>query len=107
MGTTISPSDFTEINPSYTSGRGYYTNATEVANLLQIPAFSSATYPTLAQIGTVIKRIEGIVDDKVKRSFRPIITKDEWHNFEFTRGPSTSYYGGYVGFIQLKQMKYR
>ena len=107
MGTTISPSDFTEINPSYSNGRGFYTNATEVANLLQIPAFSSSTYPTLAQVGAIIKRVEGVVDDKVKRSFRPIITKDEYHNFEFTRGPKNHYYGGYVGFIQLKQMKVR
>ena len=107
MGTTISPSDFTEINPSYSDGRGFYTNATEVANLLQIPAFSSSTYPTLAQVGAIIKRVEGVVDDKVKRSFRPIITKDEYHNFEFTRGPKNHYYGGYVGFIQLKQMKVR
>ena len=107
MGTTISPSDFTEINPSYSNGRGFYTNATEVANLLQIPAFSSSTYPTLAQVGAIIKRVEGVVDDKVKRSFRPIITKDEYHNFEFTRGPMSQYYGGYVGFIQLKQMKVR
>ena len=99
MGTTISPSDFTEINPSYSNGRGFYTNATEVANLLQIPAFSSSTYPTLAQVGAIIKRVEGVVDDKVKRSFRPIITKDEYHNFEFTRGPMSQYYGGYVGFI--------
>jgi len=107
MGTTISPSDFTEINPSYTNGRGYYTNATEVANLLQIPPFSGTTYPTTAQVGAIIKRVEGIVDDKVKRSFRPIVTKDEYHNFEFTRGPKNMYYGGYVGFIQLKQMKVR
>lgn len=107
MGTTISPSDFTEINPSYTNGRGFYTNATEVANLLQIPPFSTTTYPTTAQVGAIIKRVEGIVDDKVKRSFRPIVTKDEYHNFEFTRGPSNHYYGGYVGFIQLKQMKVR
>ena len=107
MGTTISPSDFTEINPSYSNGRGFYTNATEVANLLQIPAFSGSTYPTLAQVGAIIKRIEGIVDDKVKRSFRPIITKNEYHNFEFTRGPFQAAYGGYVGFIQLKQMKVR
>ena len=107
MGTTISPSDFTEINPSYSNGRGFYTNATEVANLLQIPAFSSSTYPTLAQVGAIIKRVEGVVDDKVKRSFRPIITKDEYHNFEFTRGPKNHYYGGYVGFVQLKQMKVR
>ena len=107
MGTTISPSDFTEINPDYTQGRGFYTNANEVADLLQIPDFSATTYPTTAQVGAIIKRSEGIVDDKVKRSFRPIITKDEYHNFEFTRGPNAQYYGGYVGFIQLKQMKVR
>ncbi len=107
MGTTISPSDFTEINPDYTQGRGFYTNANEVADLLQIPDFSATTYPTTAQVGAIIKRTEGIVDDKVKRSFRPIITKDEYHNFEFTRGPNAQYYGGYVGFIQLKQMKVR
>lgn len=107
MGTTISPSDFTEINPSYADGRGYYTNATEVANLLQIPPFSTTTYPTLAQVGAIIKRIEGVVDEKVKRSFRPIITTDEYHNFEFTRAPNTYYYGGYVGFVQLQSMKVR
>jgi len=107
MGITISPSDFTEINPSYADGRGFYTNATEVANLLQIPAFSGSTYPTLAQIGSIIKRVEGIVDEKVKRSFRPIITKNEYHNFEFTRLPHHAYYGGYVGFVQLSQMKVR
>lgn len=107
MGTSISPSDFTEINPDYTQGRGFYTNATEVANMLQIPQFTTSTYPTLAQVGAIIKRTEGIVDDKVKRSFRPIITTDEFHNFEYTRSPSKMYYGGYVGFIQLKQMKVR
>ena len=107
MGQTISPSDFTEINPDYSQGRGFYTNATEVANLLQVPAFSSSTYPTLAQIGAIIKRVEGIVDDKVKRSYRPIITKDEYHNFEFTNLPHRAYYGGHVGFIQLGKMKVR
>lgn len=107
MGTSISPSDFTEINPDYSQGRGFYTNATEVANMLQIPAFSASTYPTLAQVGAVIKRTEGIVDDKCKRSYRPIITTDEFHNFEYTRSPTKMYYGGYVGFIQLKQMKVR
>ena len=107
MGQTISPSDFTEINPSYSDGRGFYTNATEVANLLQIPAFSVSTYPTLAQVGSIIKRVEGIVDDKVKRSYRPIITKDEYHNFEFSRLPHKAYYGGHVGFVQLAKMKVR
>ena len=107
MGQTISPSDFTEINPSYTDGRGFYTNATEVANLLQVPAFSTGTYPTLAQVGNIIKRVEGIVDDKVKRSYRPIITKDEYHNFEFSNLPHTTHYGGHVGFVQLGKMKVR
>jgi len=107
MGQTISPSDFTEINPDYSQGRGFYTNATEVANLLQVPAFSTTTYPTLAQIGSIIKRVEGIVDDKVKRSYRPIITKDEYHNFEFSHLPHKAYYGGHVGFVQLAKMKVR
>tara|TARA_R100001015_G_C4609444_1_gene164726 strand:+ start:142 stop:1446 length:1305 start_codon:yes stop_codon:yes gene_type:complete len=107
MGVTISPSDFTEINPDYSSGRGFYTNATEVANLLQVPAFTSSTFPTLAQIGSIIKRIEGMIDEKVKRSYRPIITKNEYHNFEFTQLPHHAYYGGHVGFIQLSQLKVR
>jgi len=107
MGQTISPSDFTEINPLYSDGRGHYTNATEVANLLQVPAFSASTFPTLAQVGSIIKRVEGIVDDKVKRSYRPIITKDEHHNFEFSRLPHKAYYGGHVGFVQLSKMKVR
>jgi len=107
MGTTISPSDFTEINPDYSQGRGFYTNATEVANLLQVPAFSATTFPTLAQVGSIIKRVEGIIDDKVKRSYRPIITKDEYHNFEFSHLPHKAYYGGHVGFVQLAKMKVR
>ena len=107
MGQTISPSDFTEINPDYSQGRGFYTNATEVANLLQVPAFSVSTYPTLAQVGSIIKRVEGMVDDKVKRSYRPIITKDEYHNFEFSHLPHKAYYGGHVGFVQLTKMKVR
>jgi len=107
MGITTSPSDYTEINPNYTQGRGFYTNATEVANMLQIPAFSASTYPTLAQVGNIIKRVEGIVDDKVKRSFRPILTKQEFHSFEYRNSPGYTLYGGYVGFVQLTKMKVR
>jgi len=108
MSVTVSPSDFTEINPSYSDGRGFYTNATEVANLLQVPVFTaSTTYPTLAQVGAIIKRVEGLIDDKVKRSFRPIITKNEFHDFQFKTLPMHSYYGGYVGFIQLSQLRLR
>ena len=107
MGITASPSDYTEINPNYSQGRGFYTNATEVANMLQIPQFSVSTYPTLAQVGNIIKRVEGIVDDKVKRSFRPILTKQEIHSFEFRNSPGFVLYGGYVGFVQLTKMKVR
>lgn len=108
MGLTISPSDYTSINPSYSDGRGFYTDATEVANLLQVPAFHATnTYPTLAQVGAIIKRVEGMVDEKVKRSFRPLLIKKEFHNFEYRNVPGNTLYGGYVGFIELTQMKIR
>tara|TARA_R110000868_G_scaffold27991_2_gene105319 strand:+ start:1960 stop:3081 length:1122 start_codon:yes stop_codon:yes gene_type:complete len=105
MAIASSPSDYTSINVDYSTGSGYYTDKTAVANLLQIPAFSTSTYPTQAQIGAIIKVVEGIVDEKVKRSYRPIIYKNEFHNFEFARSPMQSYYGGYVGFVQLDTLK--
>ena len=107
MGVTISPSDYTSIAPNYLTGHGYYTDHDEVASMLQVPTFTGDTYPSLAQVGAIIKRVEGIVDEKIKRSFRPIITKNEYHNFEFTRLPHHAYYGGYVGFVQLTQLKVR
>ena len=107
MPVASSPSDFTSIDPNYATGKGFYTDADSIADMLQIPAFSSLTNPTLAQVGSIIKRVEGIVDDKVKRSYRPIIYQDEVHNFQFIRHPMQSYYGGYVGFIQLDTMKLR
>ena len=108
MSITNSPSDYTAIAPSYGDGYGYYTDYKAVADLLQLPHFdSSATYPTRAMVGSIIKKIEGMVDDKVKRSFRPIITQKEFHNFEYRNNPGLTLYGGYVGFIQLKQMKVR
>ena len=105
MPVASSPSDYTSINVDYSTGNGYYTDKGSVSDLLQIPAFSSSTYPTQAQVGAIIKDIEGMVDEKVKRSFRPIIYKNEFHNFEFIRHPMQSYYGGYVGFIQLDTLK--
>lgn len=107
MPVASSPSDFTSIDPDYSAGKGFYTDADSIADMLQIPAFSTSTNPTLAQVGSIIKRVEGIVDDKVKRSYRPIIYQDEVHNFQFIRHPMQSYYGGYVGFIQLDTMKLR
>ena len=107
MPVVYSPSDYTSINTDYSTGRGYYTDQTSVADLLQVPAFSASTNPTHAQVGSIIKRVEGIIDDKVNRSFRPILNSEEFHDFQFTRHPSDSYYGGYVGFIQLRHMKVR
>jgi len=114
MSITSSPSDYdnsfhtgTGIAQSYSAGYGYYTDFKSVAHLLQVPEFASSTYPTIKQVGAIIKRIEGTVDDKLKRSYRPIITKKEIHNFEYRNNPGQTLYGGYVGFIQLKQMKVR
>ena len=75
MAIASSPSDYTAINVDYSTGSGYYTDKSAVSDLLQIPAFSTSTYPTQAQIGAIIKNIEGIVDETVKRSYRPIIYK--------------------------------
>ena len=107
MPVASSPSDYTSIAPDYANGFGFYTDVTAVADMLQIPEFTDLTNPTEAQVGAIIKRVEGMVDDKAKRSYRPIIHEQEFHNFEFTRHPMHSYYGGYVGFIQLPQMKVR
>lgn len=107
MPIASSPSDYTSINVDYTNGNGYYTDVDAVSDLLQIPAFTDLTNPTEGQVGSIIKRVEGMVDDKVGRSFRPIIWKNEFKDFEFSRHPIHSYYGGYVGFVQLSQMKVR
>tara|TARA_R110002020_G_scaffold13411_2_gene48493 strand:- start:1038 stop:2159 length:1122 start_codon:yes stop_codon:yes gene_type:complete len=107
MPVASSPSDYTTISPNYSTGFGFYTDINAVSDMLQIPAFTSATYPSAAQVGSVIKRIEGMVDEKINRSYRPIIWKNEFKDFEFSRHPIHSYYGGYVGFVQLSQMKVR
>lgn len=107
MSITSSPSDYALAGtPDYTAGIGFYTDYIQVADLLQVPRFdTTATYPTREQVGNIIKRVEGMVDDKLKRSYRPIITKKEIHNFQYTNRPGMTLYGGYVGFIQLRQMK--
>jgi len=105
MPIAFSPSDYTTINADYSTGKGYYTDEEAVADLLQIPSFSALTNPTNTQVGSIIKRVEGIIDDKINRSFRPILHNQEFHNFEFATHPSDVYYGGYVGFVQLNHMK--
>ena len=107
MPVAFSPSDYTNIDIDYSTGKGYYTDKGAVSDLLQIPAFGSGTNPTQAQVGSIIKRVEGMIDDKVGRSYRPIRHSEEFHDFHFGRHPADSYYGGYVGFVQLNHMKVR
>lgn len=107
MPVLFSPSDYTTINADYSTGQGFYTDKGAISDLLQIPAFGAGTNPTQAQVGSIIKRVEGMIDDKVKRSYRPIRHEHEIHNFNFSRNPADSYFGGYVGFVQLHHMKVR
>jgi hypothetical protein len=93
MSITNSPSDYTAINVDYATGSGFYTDKSAVANLLQVPAFTSSTYPSESQVGEIIKRVEGMIDEKVKRSYRPLLHKNEHYNFEFVNHPMQTYYG--------------
>ena len=98
-----SPSDFTNINPSYADGRGFYTTHTDVSQLLQIRAFSGDTTPNIAEVGNLIKRAEERVDDIVGHSYRPVIYHHEFHGFEaFKMGAyPVNRYKDYIGFVQL------
>ncbi len=53
------------LNVDYSQGRGFYTTHTDVSQLLQIAAFSSSTTPSIAEVGSLIKRAEERVDDIV------------------------------------------
>lgn len=107
-----SPSDFTTINPSYSAGRGYYTTHTDVSNLLQISVgatsyFTSSTTPSDAMVGSIIKRVEGRIDDTIGYSFRPEIVENEVHDFEPWRYPiyPSTFWKDYAGFLQLGSEK--
>ena len=97
-----SPSDTTTINPDYSVGRGYYTTADKVAELLQIPPFSATTTPMHSEVGEFIKRIEDFIDSKTKTSWRRLLYEKEYHNFTFGIGHSAvGRYRDYIGFVQL------
>ena len=83
MSKAYSPSDFTNINVNYSQGNGYYTRHFDVSALLQINEFTDTTTPSRGEVGSIIKRVEDKIDDKVGHPFRPLIYKDEFHNFEF------------------------
>ncbi len=105
MSKLSSPSDFTNINPNYTLGRGFYTTHTDVSQLLQIQAFSSSTTPSIAEVGNLIKRAEERVDDVVGHSFRPVIYHHEFHGFEAFRMGAypVNRFKDYIGFVQLER----
>tara|TARA_R110000824_G_scaffold196128_3_gene379160 strand:+ start:4010 stop:5077 length:1068 start_codon:yes stop_codon:yes gene_type:complete len=98
-----SPSDYTSINPSYSNGRGYYTDVTKVENLLQIPVLSGSTNPSIGDVGEFIQRIEDYIDTRTGTSFRSITYVNEYHEFDFRGGVYPRYWSDYVGFVQLQQ----
>ena len=59
MAIASSPSDYTSIDVDYSTGKGFYTDKDAVSDMLQIPAFTSSTFPSQAQVGKIIKNIEG------------------------------------------------
>ena len=91
----------------YGTGKGYYTTHTDVSDLLQVGAFSTSTTPSNADVGKIIKRVEGKIDDKLKISFRPEVLEKEVHNFEplLMNAYPLVPYKDYVGFIQLNSEK--
>jgi hypothetical protein len=89
--------------PNYSTGIGHYTTHTEVSDLLQVGAFTNSSVPSIAQVGKIIKRVEGKIDNSIKLSYRPEIIKDEVYNFDSLNQsayPVISH-KDYVGFIQL------
>ena len=97
-----SPSDTTVINPDYSAGRGYYTTADKVAELLQIPPFTATTTPMHSEVGEFIKRIEDFIDGKTKTSWRRLLYQDEHHDFTVGVGHyPAGRWRDYLGFVQL------
>ncbi|MBI2020079.1 hypothetical protein HYS94_01530 [Candidatus Daviesbacteria bacterium] len=64
-----------------------YTVPGDVATLLQIPAFSSSTTPTLATIEDFINRAQSTIDFKTRASWRPNIIFDEEYDFDINGIP--------------------
>jgi len=97
-----SPSDTTVINANYSTGNGYYTTSSKVAELLQIPNFTANTTPMHSEVGEFIKRIEDFIDDKTKTSWRRLLYEKEYHNFTTGIGHyPAGRWRDYLGFVQL------
>ena len=93
----------------YGNGIGFYTRHQDVSELLQIGGFNDNTTPTHGEVGRIIKRVEGKIDDKLKVSFRPEIIEKEVHDFDPHQQGAYPVlpYKDYVGFIQLNSEKIR
>tara|TARA_R110000744_G_scaffold375_3_gene1438 strand:- start:46885 stop:47985 length:1101 start_codon:yes stop_codon:yes gene_type:complete len=105
-----SPSDTKTVTANYSTGLGYYTNSNRVAGLLQVPNFTASSNPSVEDIGEIIRRVEDLVDTKCARAWRPIIYKNEYHNFELgmlRRGGGSSNYRDYVGICKLDNTNIR
>ena len=80
---------------------------TRVTDLLGIAPFTTDTIPTLAHIGELIRYAEDYIDEYTRESWRPMIVKDEWHDFDFDwnrmyrHGSRHHRFTDYVGFIRL------
>jgi len=109
MSKVRSPSDYIGHSGgvNYSIGNGHYTTHTDVSNLLQIGVFSTATTPTIAEVGKLIKRVEEKIDDGIKQSYRPILHHEEFYSFDgWNKGAyPVQQWKDYVGFIQLSQPK--
>ena len=104
MSTLKSESDYVRTSGvNYGTGIGHYTTHDEVSALLQCQTFSGSTSPTNAEVGKIIKRVEGKIDDSIKTSYRPIIIQKEHHDFLPTRESAypVTHFKDYIGFVQL------
>lgn len=64
-----------------------YAIPTDVATLMQLPAFSSSTTPTLATVEDYIYRAQSAIDYKTRKSWRPNIVVDEEYDFDINGIP--------------------
>ena len=80
-----------------------------MADLLQIPQFTASSNPTYGQVGTLLKRMEDFIDEKTGNSWRPLIYRNEHHNFTFSgvHYNLPKYWNDYVGFVQLDRHEIR
>jgi len=65
MPVASSPSDYTSIDPDYSAGKGFYTDADSIADMLQIPAFSTLTNPYVGFIQLDTMKLRKVISLRV------------------------------------------